>query len=369
MCALSRPARKRHRERLLPASVGQARGVSLQPVAGVPRGTAALSADELSAPIFERALPAEDGGILRRPAPAGSGDDDPDRASGDDGPWTGDRRRGRAGAGRAGVFALPWPRFGRHGTWHSRPARAEADLYHRPTRWLALRHAHGDRAGLHAACRQPAERERRRRGGVLSGFLAGPGRSLAAPSRRPNHAARMRQPATVRRSMTRWLLRLLPVLLLAAAPPLASAQTAVSDQIKRGEYLARAGDCVACHTAPDGPSFAGRRAMPTPFGTLFSSNISPDPDTGIGKWTADDFYRMMHTGRSPDGGLLYPAMPFASYTKVTRSDSDAIFAFLRSVPPVRLANRPHELSFPYNNRSLILGWRTLFFDEGEYRPD
>jgi mono/diheme cytochrome c family protein len=78
---------------------------------------------------------------------------------------------------------------------------------------------------------------------------------------------------------------------------------------------------------------------------------------------------MMHTGRSPDGGLLYPAMPFASYTKVTRADSDAIFAFMQSVPPVKLQNRPHDLKFPYNNRSLIIGWRTLFFTEGEYKPD
>ncbi len=78
---------------------------------------------------------------------------------------------------------------------------------------------------------------------------------------------------------------------------------------------------------------------------------------------------MMHNGRFPDGGLVYPAMPFASYTKVTREDSDAIFAYLRSIPPVKQPNTPHDLSFPYNNRSLILGWRTLFFKEGEYKPD
>ena len=77
----------------------------------------------------------------------------------------------------------------------------------------------------------------------------------------------------------------------------------------------------------------------------------------------------MHDGRFPDGGLIYPAMPFGSYTKVTRADSDAIFAYLRSVPPVHQPNRPHDLRFPYNNRSLILGWRTLFFTEGEYKPD
>src|SRR5215471_7141770 len=80
--------------------------------------------------------------------------------------------------------------------------------------------------------------------------------------------------------------------------------------VARGEYLARAGDCIACHTAPEGRLFAGGRAMPTPFGALFTTNITPDPDTGIGKYTADDFYKVMHTGLFPDGGLIYPAMPF-----------------------------------------------------------
>jgi mono/diheme cytochrome c family protein len=109
--------------------------------------------------------------------------------------------------------------------------------------------------------------------------------------------------------------------------------------------------------------------MPTPFGTIYTSNITPDPETGIGKWSADDFYRTMHNGRFPDGGLIYPAMPFASYTKVTRADSDAIFAYLRSIQPVNQKNKPHELRFPYDNRQLILGWRTLFFREGEFKPD
>ena len=146
-------------------------------------------------------------------------------------------------------------------------------------------------------------------------------------------------------------------------------QNSPSDIVKRGEYLARAGDCIACHTAPEGRIFAGGRAMPTPFGTLYSSNITPDRDTGIGKWTTDDFYKAMHTGRFPDGGLIYPAMPFASYTKVTQADSDAIFAYLKSIAPVSQKNREHDLRFPYNNRQLILGWRTLFFSEGEYKPD
>ncbi len=160
---------------------------------------------------------------------------------------------------------------------------------------------------------------------------------------------------------------LLAGLILAAVPGTARADDKAL--IVQGEYLARAGDCVACHTNPGDALFAGGRAMPTPFGTIYSSNITPDKETGIGAWTADDFYGTMHTGRFPDGGLIYPAMPFGSYTKVTRADSDAIFAYLRSVPPVHHPNRPHDLSFPYNNRSLILGWRTLFFDEGEYVPD
>jgi mono/diheme cytochrome c family protein len=139
--------------------------------------------------------------------------------------------------------------------------------------------------------------------------------------------------------------------------------------LAKGEYLARAGDCIACHTAPEGKLFAGGLAMKTPFGTLYTSNITPDPQTGIGTWTSDQFYSLMHNGRFPDGGLVYPAMPFASYTKVTRADSDAIYAYLRSIAPVRQPNRPHDLRFPYNNRSLIIGWRTLFFTEGEYKPD
>jgi mono/diheme cytochrome c family protein len=178
--------------------------------------------------------------------------------------------------------------------------------------------------------------------------------------------------------MSRTLKRWLPVLASSCLWLGAMLSGAVAQQrpaqldastLAKGEYLARAGDCIACHTAPEGKLFAGGLAMKTPFGTLYTSNITPDPETGIGKWSADQFYSMMHSGRFPDAGLVYPAMPFASYTKVTRADSDAIFTYLKSIPPVRQANRPHDLRFPYSNRSLILGWRTLFFKEGEYQPD
>lgn len=139
--------------------------------------------------------------------------------------------------------------------------------------------------------------------------------------------------------------------------------------VARGEYLARASDCIACHTSPGGKPFAGGLAMPTPFGTLYSPNISPDKDTGIGTWSADDFYKMMHTGKSRSGELLYPAMPFAAYTRMTRADVDAIYAYLRTVPPVKQRSREQDLRFPYNDRKLLLGWRTLYFDEGEYTPN
>jgi mono/diheme cytochrome c family protein len=144
---------------------------------------------------------------------------------------------------------------------------------------------------------------------------------------------------------------------------------ATTQTISRGEYLARAGDCVACHSEANGKQFAGGRPMRTPFGSLYVPNITPDDETGIGKWSSDEFYRMMHTGVSRDGTLMYPAMPFASYTKVTRADSDAIFSYLMSVPPVQQVNRPHELNFPFNQRDILLGWRTLYFSEGEYVAD
>lgn len=155
----------------------------------------------------------------------------------------------------------------------------------------------------------------------------------------------------------------------AAAQPFLGAGQSLQDTIQRGKYLAEAGDCIACHTKHDGAPFAGGLPIVTPFGTLYSPNITPDTEYGIGGWSADDFYQMLHGGRSRDGTLLYPAMPFPAYTKVTRADSDAIFAYLSSVPPLHVPNRENELRFPYNNRALLIGWRALYFHEGEYRSD
>src|SRR5688572_7379181 len=132
--------------------------------------------------------------------------------------------------------------------------------------------------------------------------------------------------------------------------------------ITRGEYLARAGNCIGCHTVRGGAPYAGGRAIPTPFGTVYSSNITPDAKTGIGTWTAAHFWRALHNGRAKDGRLLYPAFPYTEYTLVTREDSDAIFAFLRSIPAVEQPRRPHQLRFPYDTQAAVAVWRALFFE-------
>ena len=139
--------------------------------------------------------------------------------------------------------------------------------------------------------------------------------------------------------------------------------------IERGRYLAVAGDCNACHTAPGGQPFAGGRDLATPFGTIYTANLTPDGTTGIGRWTADDFYHAMHEGKRPDGTLLYPAFPYPSYTKVSRADSDAIFAYLQTLEPVPNAVDRNTLPFPFDIRSVMLGWNALFFRPGEYKPD
>jgi mono/diheme cytochrome c family protein len=151
--------------------------------------------------------------------------------------------------------------------------------------------------------------------------------------------------------------------------PLAQRFDSHAKQIAHGEYLARAGDCQTCHTGRGGQAYAGGVPIPTPFGTFYVPNITPDPDTGIGTWTADDFWRALHEGRSKDGTLLYPAFPYTNYTRVTRADADDMFAYLQSLTPVRNPRRPHDLSFPYDQRKMLIGWRALYLRTGEYEND
>ncbi|WP_374567996.1 cytochrome c [Ideonella sp.] len=154
-----------------------------------------------------------------------------------------------------------------------------------------------------------------------------------------------------------------------ATVPEPAAPLAITPQlVERGAYLARAGNCAACHTARGGAAYAGGRGIETPFGVVYAGNLTPEADTGIGRWTAGDFWRALHNGRSKDGHLLAPAFPYPSYTQVSRDDADAIYAYLRTVAPVRQANRPHALRFPYNTQAALAVWRALFFEPGSFQP-
>ena len=144
----------------------------------------------------------------------------------------------------------------------------------------------------------------------------------------------------------------------------AAASGADTDTVARGRYLAIAGNCAGCHTLPGGPAYAGGLGIPTPFGVVFAGNLTPDVQTGLGSWTAGDFWRALHNGRSRDGHLLYPAFPYTNFTRITHDDSDALFAYLKTVAPASLANRPHELGFPYSTQAALAVWRALYFRPG-----
>jgi mono/diheme cytochrome c family protein len=142
------------------------------------------------------------------------------------------------------------------------------------------------------------------------------------------------------------------------------------EQIEKGHYLATVADCYACHTVPNvGKPFAGGRAIETPFGVITSSNITPDADTGIGAWSDEQFDNAVRKGLHPDGSRLYPAMPFPSYTKMSREDVLAIFAYLKTVEPVHQPVKSNTLPFPFNIRAALRVWDALYFTEGEFQPD
>jgi mono/diheme cytochrome c family protein len=148
------------------------------------------------------------------------------------------------------------------------------------------------------------------------------------------------------------------------------ARAAANEQIvKQGEYLATAGDCVSCHTAPGGQPFAGGLYMPTPFGEISTPNITPDKTTGIGDWSDEEFYRAMHEGIGRHNEYLYPVFPFPWFTKVTRDDVVAIKAYLFSLPAVNAPRKPLKLAFPFNIRESLLAWRIAFFKPATFAPD
>jgi mono/diheme cytochrome c family protein len=160
------------------------------------------------------------------------------------------------------------------------------------------------------------------------------------------------------------------VLLLLSA---AAIGTAIAQQgdAKRGEYLAKAGGCVGCHTeeGKDPVRFAGGRALKTPFGTFYGPNITPHPDAGIGRWTEADFVRAMRQGVRPDGANYFPAFPYPSYTKISDADLKDLWAYLRTLPPSARASKPHDLGVLYRWRFPVAAWKWLYFTPGPLLAD
>ncbi|MBC8035986.1 MAG: c-type cytochrome [Rhizobiales bacterium] len=139
--------------------------------------------------------------------------------------------------------------------------------------------------------------------------------------------------------------------------------------VQRGLYLTRAGDCVACHTVDPEKPYAGNFSLETPFGDIYTANLTPDRQTGIGTWTPDDFFRAMTTGREKDGSRLYPAFPYTHFTIITREDSDAIFAYLQTLEPVNERVREPDFMWPLNWRFVTWGWNLINFEPQAFTPE
>ena len=150
---------------------------------------------------------------------------------------------------------------------------------------------------------------------------------------------------------------------LALAALLALPATAWAQDAGRGQYLAILGDCAGCHTGTKQPAFSGGLPFVTPFGTMYSTNITPDPDTGIGTWSADDLYRALHDGIAPGGKHLYPAFPYIYFRRLSRKDSDDLYAYLHTLAPVHRPPTPNRLMFPFNLRFGMIFWNLLYFDK------
>lgn len=160
-----------------------------------------------------------------------------------------------------------------------------------------------------------------------------------------------------------------PPLRDSSAPYAGNPDETTAYAIQRGRYLTRAGDCLTCHTRPGGEPFAGGVPFITKFGTIYSSNITPDNETGIGNYTAEDLWHVMHEGIGKDGSPLYPGMPYAAYTHVSRRDVNYIYAYLMAREPVHNEVPANDLIWPLSWRWTVHGWAWLFFEEGVYEPD
>jgi mono/diheme cytochrome c family protein len=158
-----------------------------------------------------------------------------------------------------------------------------------------------------------------------------------------------------------------PGVLALLTQPIANGPDA--DLLRRGRYLAITGDCVSCHTRSGGQPFAGGLGMKTPFGVIYSPNLTSDRATGIGGWTPDQFYRALHAGMAPGGKRLYPALPYPHFTMIPRADTDAMLAFLKTVPAVSYTPPPNRLPFPLDIRLAMIGWNAISFRPHGFVPD
>ncbi len=138
--------------------------------------------------------------------------------------------------------------------------------------------------------------------------------------------------------------------------------------VEQGRYLAKAGNCATCHSVEGGKPYAGGLPFQTPFGVLYSTNITPDAETGIGGWSFQDFHRSMKHGLRPDGTHLYPAFPYTAFAKMSDEDIASLWLYLRTIEPVHAAAIDNALDFPYSQRALLGAWKTLFHDSATFTP-
>src|SRR6185312_15151257 len=280
-----------------------------------------------------------------------------------------------------------------HSAVHSRSYWSPARIYHGPVRQLAARRAdartdarlhvgnskeayyrRGKRC-CHVAGRATCSRvgrETRRCGGRIA--------QAAGKTLRQHHSTNKQ--SKMRYGFVTILIAGFTGLGILLAPPVTLSPAAekpeaaeirdtaeIEGQRARGAYLARIGNCLGCHTAYSGFPYAGGHILDTSIGIFITPNITSDKETGIGLWSEEDFWRALHNGRGSDGNLLYPAFPYSEYTRVSREDSDAIFAYLQSLPPVRQRNAPNRINFPFNWRPLLHLWQLIYFSSGIYLPD
>ena len=166
-----------------------------------------------------------------------------------------------------------------------------------------------------------------------------------------------------------WLTWASPPLYAAGATSPATAQPAPQNVLQHGAYLARLGNCAQCHTAPGGAAYAGGRGIATPFGKVYGGNLTPDPETGLGRWSADDFWRALHQGQSPSGRALIPVFPYTSFTHLARQDSDALYAYLQSLPAVHQAPPTQGLAWPYGTPWALKIWQAVNFTPAPVVPE